>query len=241
MAEYTSAKFDFPTETRVDKIVVVAASYRCGSTLLSLCLWREGRFGAPMEYFNYEKDMEIMMARLAASDVDDYVEKAMRCRTSANGVFSVKAHFHHFETLLQKSAVWRSYVRRARFVYINRTDKVAQAVSMSKALQDNAWMSFDRPRRAPLLYSAQHIEECLREVMLQTEAWWRWFDEEGIQPFTIVYEELCSNIDAHLGSLARWLGVERDEVDPVGVPLIDRQADRVNREWIDRFVAERRV
>ena len=37
------------------------------------------------------------MARLGLESVDDYLARLMPLRTSANGGFGVKCHYHHFE------------------------------------------------------------------------------------------------------------------------------------------------
>lgn len=238
MSGYVSARFDFAKRESVSKILVVASSYRSGSTYLSLSLWSDGRFGAPFEYFNYEKHMDYMMARLGTDEVDDYIQKLVRLRTSRNEVFGVKLHFHHFEAIVKSSPVWRDQLRIARFIYVNRKDKIAQAVSMAKALQDNAWSSFGRPRASPLFYSRELIEDCLREVMTQTEGWWRWFAAENIHPFVVNYEEFALDVPGHVARIAEWFGVEGDVREVVKLPITERQSDSVNREWIRRFLAE---
>ena len=49
------------------------------------------------------------------------------------------------------------------FIYINRRDKVAQAISMAKAMQTNAWISFDQVTGKNTRYDADFIEQCKNE------------------------------------------------------------------------------
>jgi trehalose 2-sulfotransferase len=241
MSGYVNARFDFAERATASKLVVVASSYRSGSTYVALSLWSDGRFGAPFEYFNFEKDMDYMMARLRVDDIEEYLRQLIRLRTSSNGVFGIKAHFHHFEWMLGRSSVLRENLKIARFVYVNRKNKIAQAVSMARALQDNAWISFSRPRQAPVFYSKELIEECLRELMVQSEGWWKWFNANQIQPFVVNYEEFVADANAHVAKIAKWSGVDGDVADVVNLPMIDRQSDALNREWTDRFLAERKL
>jgi trehalose 2-sulfotransferase len=198
-------------------------------------LWRDGRFGAPFEYFNFEKHMHYMMARFNTTDFDEYLNGLFQARTSKNGVFSVKVHAHHFTEMLNRSRVWAGAVGDAQFAYINRQDKIAQAVSMAKALQTNAWYSFERPRSVPLFYSFDFIQACLDETMAQTQAWWRWFNRNGVRPHVINHEEFTQDAPGHIARLAKWLGAADGAEAQTKPPLTERQADSVNDEWISRF------
>jgi LPS sulfotransferase NodH len=241
MSGYVTAKFDLASGSAVKKILVIASSYRSGSTQLSTLLWRDGRFGAPFEYFNFEKHMHYMMARFNTTDFDEYTERLFQVRTSRNGIFSVKAHAHHFSEMLTKSRVLARAVGSAQFIYINRQDKIAQAVSMAKALQTNAWNSFERPRNVPLFYSFDFIQACLDETMAQTKAWWRWFNDNGVQPHVINHEEFTQDGPAHVARLAKWVGAEDVAASAVTPLLTARQADSINEEWISRYKGERAV
>ena len=139
-------------------------------------------------------------------------------RASSNGVFGIKAHFHHFDAAMRQSELVRHHFSHARYLYLNRNDKIAAAVSMAKALQSNAWMSFSTPRKAPLFYSRELISECLRELTAQTEDWWGWFDANGIEPYIVNYEEMVADIPATVTKIAQWLDVDVDAGTKVLLP-----------------------
>lgn len=239
MAGYGSARYDLPRCAGVETVFVIASAYRAGSTMLATTLWEKGTFGAPWDYFNFEsKEMDIMMARLGAASLDEYVVKLFELRVSPNGVFSTKTHFHHFDAALQRSAELRRRLAGARYIYVNRRDKIAEAVSMAKALQTNSWMSFASARRAPLFYSREFISDCLREVMRQTEDWWRWFGSCAIEPYVIDYEEFVADIPSGVAGIARWLNIDERSGAEVLLPQVERQSDSINQEWKERFLTE---
>ena len=128
------------------KSYVVASSYRCGSTYFCSELWRTGVLGAPAEYLNVGEGRmlrHVMESRLQASSPEDYFVKLLACRTSSNGVFGMKAHFHHFEPALDWCPSMLERLSPVTYIYLSRRDKLAQAVSMAKAMQTNGWTSMD--------------------------------------------------------------------------------------------------
>jgi trehalose 2-sulfotransferase len=239
MSGYASARFDCKAATSVRKVYVVASSYRSGSSYLCTSLWQTGVLGAPWEYFNYEHEiMRSTMMRLGARSADDYIQKLVTHRTTKNGIFGFKAHFHHFDAALRNFPTLQGLIGKANFIYIHRKDSAAQAVSMAKAIQTSAWLSFAKPRRIPLFYSPDFIQECLLEVERQTEDWRRWFDAEHIRPFIVNYEDLLSDKQTIIDAVKNMLGVQGDAPEEVVLPRLERQSDNINAEWLRRFLAD---
>jgi LPS sulfotransferase NodH len=242
MSGYLSPRFDWQRGGAIaSRHYVIASTYRCGSSYLSARLWRTGLLGAPWEYFNYESEMELMQTRLGTSDPDEYIDRLISRRTSANGVFGFKAHFHHFEAALKHSASLREMMGDANFIYLDRRDKLAQAVSMAKALQSRAWISLGTARHAPLFYSFEFIKACLEELKNSSESWWRWFEAAGKTPRIVIYEDLMLNADAVVDGIIEYIDVDRSHVSNVNIPEPSKQSDDVNREWIERFTQEWRL
>jgi trehalose 2-sulfotransferase len=236
---YSGANLDFPQGTLVSKAFVVASSFRSGSSHLSLSLWETGLLGAPWEYFNFDNVRRFMAARLAPTSSGDYLRKLAAIRTSPNGVFSIKAHFRHFESALREYPPLLEVIQPVRFVYIDRRDKVAQAVSLARALQTNAWFAFNKQDHAPLFYSAEFIEDCLQEVLKQTGGWEAWFKERRIEPLVVAYEDLMADRAATVQRVLRYMGVEHDTPAEVRLPhYILKQSDGINRKWAERFRIE---
>ena len=135
-------RLDFPRSVPLRKSYIVASTDRSGSTFLCSLLWQTGILGAPAEYWNFRSrpgtktiGMQ-MMERLNASSPGDYLKKLLACRTSKNGVFGVKTHSFDFKEVLGKFPKLLDMLAPVTYIYIQRQDKVAQAVSMAKATAD---------------------------------------------------------------------------------------------------------
>jgi trehalose 2-sulfotransferase len=240
---------DFPRTVTLRKSYIIASSYRCGSTFLCSELWKTGLLGAPAEYLNTDQASAVittprepgrMMGRLQATTPQDYFTRLLACRTSRNGIFGMKAHFHHFEPALSWYPSMLNVLAPITYIYINRRDKVAQAVSMAKAMQTHAWLSFDQVTGRTLRYDADFVAQCSEELERQRLSWWRWFESNAITPFVVTYEELTADTGGVVRSIVELLGAEKDEPDKVTLPVVEKQSDEINAEWMARFDREKK-
>jgi LPS sulfotransferase NodH len=234
-SSFTDARLDFSHSVPLRKSYVIASSFRSGSTLLCVKLWETGLLGAPWEYLNFYNEMPLMKARLKPESPEDYIAKLLACRTSRNGVFGVKAHFHDFSTALARYKILPQKLSPRTYIYINRRDKLAQAVSMTKARQSESWTSLAAPKRKALHYSKQEIARCFEEAKRQECGWRQWFRDHGITPTVIDYEDLVADPTKVVGTVVDALGVGSDRPDKVLVPKIEKQSDDINANWIDQF------
>jgi LPS sulfotransferase NodH len=236
-------RFDFGHGVPLRKSYVIASSARSGSTYLARSLAQTGLLGAPSEVFNsVTNEMQTLMARFKAYSHADYVAKLLAKRTSRNGVFGMKAHFHQFEAFLKKYPPLLEALAPITYIYIDRRDKVAQAVSMAKALQTDQWSSQWRGSPRPTLrYDRELIAKSMSEVELQDARWLRWFELHNITPFRVTYEDLIADPAAVVRGVIERLGVQDDEPDALDIPAIEKQGDDTNQEWIERFVREARA
>jgi trehalose 2-sulfotransferase len=231
-------QLDFPRAVPLRQSYIIASSYRCGSTFVCSLLWRTGVLGAPAEYLNIgagRMSRDIMMNRLNAVSPESYFAKLLQCRTSSNGVFGMKAHFPHFEAALAWYPSMLEVLSPTTFIYVDRKDSLAQAVSMAKALQTDAWQSVDEKTKETAAYREVSIAQCLQALQQQKQGWLRWFEQNAIEPFVVHYEDVLDNSAALIDSIKELLEVSHDEPDDVSVPVIEKQADQESREWRERF------
>lgn len=221
------------------KSYIVASSYRSGSQYLCWRLWQSGLLGAPSEVLNPTTELRVLMNRFKASSPADYIAKLLARRTSKNGVFGMKAHFHHFEAFLREYPALLEVLSPTTFIYISRKDKIAQAVSMAKALQTDAWTSrMEEGPKPVLVYDREMIAHCLVDIEQQDLTWRRWFETHKVAPFQVTYDELTADAAGVVRRFVEFLGVENDERDEVDVPPARKQADETNQEWMERFESE---
>ena len=240
-------RLDFAERVPLRKSYIVASSYRCGSTFLCSELWKTGLLGAPTEYLNIDQGNAAipspaepgrLMVRFRAKTPEDYFVKLLEHRTGRNGIFGMKAHGHHFEAALAWCPSMLKILTPVTFIYINRRDKVAQAVSMAKAMQTNAWISFDQVTGKNIRYDADFIEQCRNELEQQRLSWWRWFDANGVTPFVVTYEDMLAEKENVVRSIVELLQAQHDEPEQITLPVAEKQSDHTNMEWAARFGRE---
>ena len=240
----TDERLDFNHFRPLRKSYIVAASYRSGSAYLCWKLWQTGLLGAPSEVLNPSGELRALMARFKTSSPAEYVVKLIEHRASRNGIFGMKAHFHHFEAFLKEYPLFLEALSPVTFIYLARRDKVAQAVSMAKAFQTNWWSSRKRNWWSsdgtkvpvpPLRYDRALIEKCMKEVEVQDAGWLQWFESNSIAPHQVIYEDLIADPTVAVRSIVERLGAQNDQPDEVNVPAAEKQGDDTNEEWIERF------
>jgi trehalose 2-sulfotransferase len=124
------------------------------------------------------------------------------------------------------------------YIWLTRRDTVAQAVSHWKAIQTGIWHVAGHEDQVPATepkYDFQAIHHLAREVESHNAAWQRYFADNGIQPFDVVYEDLVEGYEATVYQLLAFLGVSKREVN-VGKPRTTKQIDAVSDEWVQRYL-----
>jgi trehalose 2-sulfotransferase len=235
----TDERLDFNHFGPLRKSYIVASSYRSGSQYLCWRLWQTGLLGAPSEILNPTSELRVFMNRLKASSSADYIAKLIARRTSRNGVFGIKAHFHHFAAFQDEYPELLEALAPLTYIYISREDRAAQAVSMAKALQTDWWTSRMEEGPKPVLrYDRAMIAKCIEDIEQQDLSWRRWFEAHKVTPFQVTYDQLTADPEAVVRSIVEFLGVQNDEPEQVNVPPAKKQADETNSEWIERFLRE---
>ena len=238
-------KFDFPQRAGGPDIPYMLASVpRAGSTYFSHLLWRTGCLGAPLEYLNF---LPLSPYGFAAASTDlqqQLWRSVLRRRCSPNGVFGLKAFTAQLDKLDQENpgllqdvmAVMLPRDRARHIVYLRRRDRVAQAVSFTRAALSGVWRKEqedgDRP---PIEYSEERLEAAEREIAAQEQVWERMFGELRIEPLCMWHEDVLGDPTAAIGQVADYLGVAIDPAAAVDVPAIEKQSDGDAPAWIERY------
>jgi trehalose 2-sulfotransferase len=246
---------------KVTKSYVVCATPRSGSTLLCALLagtgvagnpeefferlWRTGLPRQPREYFAGIDDAGVL-ALLAPTDPgtadrSDPFPGALERGTTANGVFAAKLMWMHLLDLAERleraadPAMLEERLPALRYVHVTRADKVAQAVSLWRAVQTRAWRAGDVKEEGVAVYHGGGIGHLVAQLTDQDDAWRAWFAANGIEPLTIAYEALADDAATAVESVLAHIGAGPAEIPE---PPMRRQRDDRSARWVERFRAE---
>jgi LPS sulfotransferase NodH len=227
--------------------LILCATQRSGSTLLSELVKATGMAGVPNEWFQHFKDTGLVdQPRQYLAGLDNPIVDALppydpgtpetafdfdavrRAGTTPNGVFAAKLMWSHTDDL------WRRLQGRRledvfgplRYVQVIRRDKVAQAVSLWIAIHTQSWRDGDPVEREPV-YSRPAIAHLIEWLTLGERAWTAWLADRA--PDVVVYEDFVRDPSPVVEALT-------------GVPApplpLRRQSGSVSSEWIERYAHE---
>ena len=165
-----------------------------------------------------------------------------------NGVWGGKVMWGHVEDLVSRARglpglaaadLSTSYalLNDPQLIFVTRRDKVAQAVSLWRALQTQTWRVEDSARTATAVYDFSGIDHLVSQLESDERAWTEWFARSGQRPFVVTYEQL----DAAPAGATVATVLERSGFRPrlVSFPGLSRQRDGLSSAWVDRYRQER--
>jgi LPS sulfotransferase NodH len=190
---------------------------------------------------------------------DDYalhLAASLREGTTPNGVFGAKLMWSYFDDFLElmrgiprfggmgDGSLLNAAFPELRYVFISRSDKVRQAVSLWRALQTWVWRKGDgHGADEPLpeqraVYSFDAIDHLLDQLRRHEDAWRGFFFRIGQQPLSMFYEDVAGDLE---GSVARVLDALRIERPAGSAPVhepISRQSDDLSESWVQSYLED---
>ncbi len=201
---------------------------RSGSTLLCESLIATGIAGKPGEHFNLMED-ETLTGHYEASNYQDLRDKIWKAGSTPNGVFGVKYSYYHArhmrhgrellalrdlpENAVNHQRVWSDLFPKVKHIFLTRRNKVRQAVSWWKAIQDEVWhlKAGEHQAYAPEFFQEKYdldaLKHLLKETMLKECAAQAYFDTHQIAPLTVVYEDFIRDPEAVIGRVLNFLDI----------------------------------
>jgi LPS sulfotransferase NodH len=217
---------------------VVCSTPRSGSGLLCRALVASGCGGHPAEYFNPAQHVPLAL-RWQALTLATYSVALLAHRTDPDGVFGMKLHWDQLERIGVERLP--EHFPGPVLIHVRRRDLDRQAVSLWTALHTNEWSRrkgaaprwLPRPR-----YCFRAIQQCRHHIVEGELGWREFFEARGIEPISVVYEDMVADYGAAIRTVAARL---RPGVGAVHVPPPDSesQADRHSSELAERFTADR--
>jgi LPS sulfotransferase NodH len=218
-----------------------------------------GLAGQPEEYFlgpeNYLPSWE-NSAWAKAKGIRtrrEYLDLVLRSGTSSNGVFGCKIMWNYFDEIRHKLAELPEYQRvhthtafqalfpGLHYLWIRRRDRVRQAISWAKAAQTGiyAWHKGESlVAEKPPEYDFEFIHN-LHQLVVESEAGWQaYFDEIGVKPYPVFYEDLVQAFEPIALDILKWIEVSIPAKLQFSERRLLKQSDAVNEEWVDRYLQQ---
>ena len=192
---------------------LICATPRSGSTLLGEALAATGVAGRPdehfevlrhsglprepREYFEGVEDAGVLAllpetdpGRAETEDFEDRLAAVLERGTTANGIFGAKVMWGHLADLAARAGderagadVLAALFPGARYVHVSRTDTVAQAVSLWRAVQTRAWRAEDDDGDTDAAtYHLAGIDHLVAQLAAQDRAWRAVVRPQGDRP-----------------------------------------------------------
>jgi trehalose 2-sulfotransferase len=165
-----------------------------------------------------------------------------------NGVWGGKLMWGHVDDLVcrarglpglagaQLEDVLHELLDDPRLIFVTRGDKIAQAVSLWRAVQSQSWRADEERDPQSVVYDFTGIDHLVAQLESEERAWREWFARTDRRPTEVTYEQLESAPGDTVAAVLRVLGL-RDA--GVTVPRLARQRDDLSQAWIHRYRRER--
>jgi LPS sulfotransferase NodH len=249
-----------PRWTSPTATYIICTNPRSGSWLLSEGLASTKLAGNPREWFNVIEEQQ-HRARWRMDNYTDltyaaYLVLARAESTTSNGISGIKLHYYQFATLPKKlasivglhgltEAQWMSKVfPNARYLWLTRRDKVRQAISLQLASSTDEWWAIEgvtTNKRDDKTGDAELDPQAIARMeatLVENDSKWRsYFQDAGIVPFVVHYEELLADYQGTIVGVLKWLGIPNADAVAVPPSRLRRQSNARNEEWLTRYTA----
>jgi trehalose 2-sulfotransferase len=234
-----SDDLDGQLSTRPKATILIASTPRCGSHMLGHAMASTGLLGVPFEYAN-PANLAEWMSRLGTTSSKPTFDALMERRTTMNGIFAIKAHFTHCESM-GGAQQFLDFWPHLTVVHLCRADLLRQAISYAIARQTGVWITGQEAVRDDANYDAGLIAECLEDIAVQNALWISAFAAAGITPLSLHYEDVATDVTAAVTRIAQHVGVIGPHDTASVVTTTTRQGRAARTEdWISRFATKRR-
>jgi trehalose 2-sulfotransferase len=196
-------------------------------------------------------------------DRDDYARHlaaSLEQGTTPNRVFGAKLMWSYFRDFIElmrgiprfagmdDGSLLNAAFPGLRFVFVSRSDKARQAVSLWRALQTWVWREQERSAGEPpptaqtiaqrSVYSFDAIDHLLDQLRRQEDAWRGFFFRIGQQPLQLFYEDIAGDLEGSVGRVLEALRVERPAGTATSPSRSRRQSDELSESWVQSYLED---
>lgn len=184
-------------EKKYENTAVISMTARVGSTAFVSALNTAGLFHSPIkEIFNPRHAMKTIIGDDNPASLIDYLNRYYA--EDPSGILAFKTNWIDFAPALNfVGDEFDAVFPNAKFVHIERKDKVAQAYSLWKANEYNVWhrekgAEYKNPvvGRVPL----DPIKRNLINLQSEERKWAEFFDSNEIKPHRVWFEDIVDDL-----------------------------------------------
>ena len=234
--------YDLPTYAGTSRAYLIATTQRTGSHFLAHLLAADGSLGVPFEYLNSHRMwLELEARRWPHDELSEVrlLEEMIARRTGSSGWFGLKAHWHTWAAAQSRPDISKLVVPE-RVIYLSRGDALAQGVSLAIAEQTGVWVNSGDVRHTSPAYDAVLIEDALRRVEAEKDAWETFIRSWPGDVLRVTYEELVGAPGDVVGRIFDYFAVQPAE-QLRDLPPLSPSPDLYLREWAERYTSERQA
>ncbi len=181
-----------------------------------------------------------------------YIDTVLRCGSDGTGCFGMRMMFSNMDCLQSRlrqlfpeprsdKARLEAAFGSLRFIHLNRTDKVAQAVSYLQAEQSGLWHKHADGRTREQIdavglpgYDFENLSAKYELLCKERDDWSTWFAANKISALSIAYEELSIDPQNTLRKMLSFIGLSQTAADAAKADTT-RLANATSQAWADRF------
>jgi LPS sulfotransferase NodH len=208
---------------------------RSGSNYVAEAMASTGELNLAAEIYNWDMVLNVSREH-GIVDFRDYFCRLANSQ-AINGIVLAKVSIDHI-VLLHKTGILDEIVDKSNFVMVERSDKLAQSISLSIANQTGKWASFSATRSdADPKYQFGSILGILQSIIRQNAYFDEFFAINGLYPISIIYEQFTETPEIYASYIAGRLGLKQFEMQRAKVRT-EKQAGPTNQIWRQKFLQD---
>lgn len=205
--------------------LILAITARTGSTQLCSVLESMGVFSTPTEILNPRGVVQNIVQRTGAKSFVEYIDTLTN---SAAPYFSFKTSWSDFAPLSQ---AYRSIFPKSHFVFLDRFDVVAQAISLYKAMETGHWHSLVMANHNAISLSVDQIDvdriqSLMKTLMDEKLQWERFFFSNELFVHHLYYEIIQDDWIAAAAQIAKQFGHHDTTASSGKFARLSRESDQ---------------
>lgn len=214
--------------------VMFAFTARSGSTAITDAIAGMGMARRIEEIFNPRGPVQKLYDHYGGRDIIEFINNIYK-HTMLTDAMVFKTDYSDLNYVIKEKDIYTLFPN-LKIVYIERKDKILQAVSLYKAIVTSQWHQKKIIRKQKV--SNNHSPDINKIISLKNrlqsdcEKWEKYFELIGVQPYKMYYEDFDNDHDGSLKNIFRYVTGDRyvGEIEQNYKKL----RDGISEEWASK-------